>query len=101
MPARDGTGPMSQGPKTGRQMGDCANMDNQGFTRCGSGEQKFARRGKAYCNNPRGRRFLNQRFASAKTDGYQKEVLEKEVAELEGRLNDVKAQLGRLNSSED
>lgn len=29
MPARDGTGPLGQGPRTGRGMGNCRSVDYQ------------------------------------------------------------------------
>lgn len=37
MPNKDGTGPKGEGSKTGRQMGNCANKNLQGFNRDGGG----------------------------------------------------------------
>lgn len=33
MPAKDGTGPMGQGPKTGRGFGPCVKVTGRGFGR--------------------------------------------------------------------
>lgn len=48
MPNRDGTGPCGEGPKTGRQMGDCE----------GAKPTRGVGRG---LENNRPRRFLNRR----------------------------------------
>ncbi|MDD3028106.1 MAG: DUF5320 domain-containing protein [Erysipelotrichaceae bacterium] len=101
MPARDGSGPMSQGPRTGRQMGNCAPNDNQGMNRPGSYNQRRGQGGYSCCGYPRRQRFFNRGFASSQGNDFQKEALEQEAADLEGRLNAVKAQLNLFESDED
>lgn len=92
MPRGDGTGPLGQGPMTGRRLGTCAGYDRPGFGRWfgfGSG------RGRGY-----GRGFFNyqggfpedypENLAGADTS-----VLEGEVKRLKSVMDNI---LDRLNS---
>jgi len=47
MPFRDSTGPMGQGPMTGRGLGYCAGYDNPGYTKIGFGG-RYSGRGRAF-----------------------------------------------------
>ncbi len=47
MPRGDGTGPLGQGPKTGRGMGPCGNASNAGF---GVGQGQVGGRFSRFCN---------------------------------------------------
>ena len=93
MPNKDGTGPMSQGPKSGRQMGRCAQDGTQEANRPRFNNQGTGRNGKACCNKQRSRRF----FAGFQGDDNQKESLEQEFANLESQLNAMKERLNQLD----
>lgn len=80
MPKRDGTGPMGQGPMTGRGLGKCNN----------SGKEKFGTgRG---MGRGLGRGLINQKD-SARTE---KELLTEQKAILQNQLETVDKQLENL-----
>lgn len=80
MPKRDGTGPMGQGPMTGRGLGNCNN----------SGKEKFGTgRG---MGRGLGRSLVNQKDSS-KTE---KELLTEQKAILQNQLETVDKQLENL-----
>ncbi|HHX99161.1 TPA: DUF5320 domain-containing protein [Candidatus Dojkabacteria bacterium] len=80
MPKRDGTGPMRQGPMTGRGLGKCNNSDNEKF-----GTGRGMGRGL-------GRSLVNQKDSS-KTE---KELLTEQKAILQNQLEAVDKQLENL-----
>lgn len=55
MPARDGTGPMGMGPRTGRGAGYCAGYDAPGWANPGPGRGLALGRGRG--GGGRGRRY--------------------------------------------
>jgi hypothetical protein len=55
MPGGDGTGPMGQGPKTGRAVGFCAGYPNPGYAKFGNSFNLGRGRGQGL-----GRRFWRQ-----------------------------------------
>ena len=83
MPIKDGTGPMGQGPMTGRGCGPCGQglAVRRGFGR-GMGRRCF------------GCPFLNKSVELSKEE--QKKVLEAELKELEEEKADVEKELASL-----
>ncbi|MEA2112952.1 MAG: DUF5320 domain-containing protein [Patescibacteria group bacterium] len=73
MPKFDGTGPLGQGPRTGRGMGPCGGGMGRG---CGFGQGMG------------GRRFFSKKEES--------EMLDTEVGELEAELKAIKERLSEL-----
>jgi hypothetical protein len=80
MPAQDGTGPNGQGPRTGRQMGNCEGASGRFFCRGG-----FGRR--CGIGFRRGFGFRSQTRPIELTKEEQKKILESEKAEIEKELN--------------
>lgn len=93
MPYKDGTGPLNQGPKTGRQMGNCVSENNPETPRPRWGRQERCP------NNRRQRRCMGD-FANPSVN-QEKEKLEQKVANLESALNDLKMRLHRFENIED
>jgi len=87
MPGYDGTGPMGQGPMTGRGLGRCG----AGF----AGQQRTLRLGCGWGGRGRGRGLfgLGRRFTDeVSTD--------QRCAELENRIADLQDQLARLKNQQ-
>ncbi|NCC76327.1 MAG: hypothetical protein EOM08_07840 [Clostridia bacterium] len=87
MPARDGTGPMGMGARTGRGMGPCGVSSTQPFVGYGYG-----------CGYGRGRGFRRMRapypYTAADFDpNAGKVVLQDQVKFLEQELENMKSQL--------
>ncbi len=84
MPYKNGTGPMGQGPMTGRRMGPCAGgtrlMDGRGMGRGNGG-----RRGNGY--------GMRRGFAAPVYAAPTKEMLQSEKAMLEAELKAIDEQL--------
>ncbi len=62
MPGRDNTGPLGNGPMTGRRMGNCAeetSRDYAGFRRFGFGRGRGFRRSGKMSGNYEGNSFLD------------------------------------------
>lgn len=90
MPARDATGPMGRGPKTGRGLGNCnpANVSRQSFF------GRVFRRGFGQGNG----RGFGRGFGIGYT-GYQASVsLEEEKTILEDRLATIDQELKNIKS---
>ena len=88
MPNLDGTGPMGQGPKTGRGMGDCEGTSNtqQGF---GNGQGR-RRGGRFSCRRWfRGRGFFSRRNNLASLEE-EKKNLSEELENLEEEISSLK-----------
>ena len=98
MPRGDRTGPLGEGPMTGRQLGFCAGYQGAGYGR-GPG-RGF---GRGYLGRGRGRRFFWRRYVPLPEDdrdtaGYVDEVsvLQDEVRDLKGALERISGRLNRL-----
>lgn len=86
MPRFDGTGPMGQGPRTGRGMGNCPGSSSD--TRQGMG---FGRGfGRGFCRGFGWRNFFTKKEES--------EMLKEEKDALEGELKAIKERLSELES---
>ena len=106
MPGRNRTGPMGQGPMTGRAMGSCADDAAPGiggFGRgmgCGMGRGRGGRgqRNRFWATGLTGM----QRAAAAApiTADQQREALEAHAAELEQSLANIRARLEELGDTE-
>ena len=86
MPAQDGTGPMGQGPLTGRDLGPCGTGlgFRRGFRRYGMG----FRRGFGF------RIPFVERIALTKEQ--EKKVLQKELAEIETEKKEIEEALKKI-----
>jgi hypothetical protein len=86
MPQGDGTGPMGQGPMTGRGMGYCAGFNMPGFANAGFG--RGLRRGF-------GRGFGFRRFPQSVelTAEQERKILEAELAEVEAEKKELEKAL--------
>ena len=98
MPSTDGTGPMGEGPLTGRGMGRCGT--GRGFARRGVGGGGGFGRGY-------GRGFQNRGFGGAFRGVYnntprtfsvaeEREILQQDAKDMELELADVKKRLQEL-----
>jgi hypothetical protein len=76
MPRRDQTGPLGEGPMTGRQAGRCVDANSQGFRGLGFRGQRL-----------RGGRFGNRAYNANRFDT--KESLQQEKSFLESRLDEI------------
>lgn len=91
MQYKDGTGPLNRGQKTGRQMGNCVSENNREMRLGGKEKRRFQGR----CpNNRRQRRCMGDLPNPGSIA--EKENLEREVANLESQLNDLKLRLIRF-----
>ena len=85
MPRRDKTGPDSQGPKTGRQMGDCKDAEpvfgrGMGYGR-GAGSRRGFGRGRCFAGG------FNQPATFTKEE--QIKILEAEKVQIEKELKEL------------
>ena len=81
MPGQDRTGPMGQGPLTGRQMGNCGKGIRQGFGRgfgCGFGRRSFGQ--SQVVTEVQEKELLKQEL----------ELMKSEKDEIEKRLKELK-----------
>ena len=82
MPQGDRTGPMGQGPSTGRRLGFCAGFNSPGFANYGFG-------------GGFGRGFRRRRFRSQCTPPFrynkdeEKKALQEELKEIQNRLKEL------------
>jgi hypothetical protein len=102
MPRGDRTGPLGEGPMTGRQWGYCAGYHNPGYGR-GAG-RGF---GHSYFGHGRGRRFFWGRYATLpedvkETSGFVDEmgILQNEVRNLKSTLETILSRLNKLEPKE-
>ena len=79
MPAQDGTGPMGQGPLTGRGLGPCGKGMRRGFGR-GWGRSGFCR----------------PKFIAGFTEKEEKKILEAELKEIESEKQEIEKRLKEL-----
>jgi len=86
MPKLDGTGPMGQGPTTGRGMGPCGG--GMAYGRQTSG------RGLGW------RRFWGHFPALTLSKKEEAEILSKEAETIEGELKNIKSRLAKLKDQE-
>ena len=85
MPTKDGTGPMGEGPLTGRGMGPCAkDAMAKGFRR---GFKRGPRRGLGWC--------CPEELTLTKDE--QKKILQEEVKDLEEYKKQIEKKLKELN----
>lgn len=82
MPQQDKTGPLGQGPLTGRGLGPCGTGAGAGIRR-GFGRDM----GQGFC--PRGFTMLPQQVELTKEQ--EKKILETEKSDIEKRLKELKA----------
>lgn len=88
MPRGDGTGPMGQGPMTGRGLGYCAGYPSPGFMQPGFGRGRgFRRRFYRYPIPVEPIRLTKQE---------QRKILEEEKKELELELKSIQEKLKEL-----
>jgi len=89
MPGQDGTGPMGQGPMTGRGLGFC-----NGYRRPVFRGRRF---GRSFGRGMGFRRFQMpvQEVEFSKED--QKKILNEELSELEQDIKEIKKELEKLN----
>ena len=100
MPRGDKTGPKGNGPKTGRQMGDCVGNNNPGRT---IGNFGFGRGwgGRANMDTGMGRRFRNRNMGSFSENQTEQDLfsfLKDEILNLKNQLSDLNE---RLSDSKD
>ena len=89
MPGGDKTGPMGEGPLTGRRMGNCTGADNTGFFGRGAGRRNFGG-GMGRGNFGRGRGF--NRFGGSyqdNSDGGLISSLMNRISALEEKLENA------------
>ena len=84
MPRGDGTGPRGQGPKTGRQMGNCEGAEPIYGRGMGRGFGRGIGRG---FGRGIGRGFRNRRYNLSSED--ERKYLESEKTAIEKRLKDL------------
>lgn len=87
MPGRDGTGPMGQGPMTGRGLGMCKGTYAPKFSLYPARSFRLGRRW---------RQGLGFRRTYFYTPESEKELLERQKVFLENRLDDINKQLNKL-----
>ena len=87
MPGGDGTGPMGQGPMTGRAAGLCAEHPTPGYTTPGYGQGFGRGRGRGV---GRGRRFWLREYKDAPLH---KPSTEEEKVYLENLIKNLKDEL--------
>ena len=111
MPARDGTGPNGEGPKTGRALGYCAGNDRPGYAepgvgftgRRGGGRFRAPVRGRG-CGLARTRGFGNG-FAWRARDQFNYSAesdpasTEDEIASLKEEIQDLGKKIDKLSRS--
>jgi len=88
MPNNDKTGPNGQGPRTGRQMGDCDNampLAGRGFGQCGGGMRRGFR----------GNGFGCRRQVSLTADE-EKKILEADLKDIESSKEAIQKRLKEL-----
>ena len=88
MPGQDRTGPMGQGPMTGRGMGPCGSGMRRGF---GKGLGRGMRRGFGY-----GSGVYSEPEPISKEQ--QKKILEEEAEDLEVELKRIKEKIAELSN---
>jgi hypothetical protein len=96
MPQGDRTGPMGQGPRTGRGMGFCSGFNAPGYANPGFG-RGFGR-GMGF---GRGRGFGFRRFANvpvAPVQPYQEPTKEQELKFLEQEAKEIEQEQKELNT---
>ncbi len=93
MPRGDRTGPLGNGPRTGRGMGMCGGYDSPGFSR-GMGQGRNARMGGFFRRGfaGRGGGFFAGRTVS---DSEYKEMLRNEQAELKNRIEELEREINK------
>jgi len=106
MPGGDRTGPMGQGPMTGRAAGFCAGYRNPGYSnsRYGRGFGRFRGQGFGRGYWGRGRRFWYTEYDNMPYPQPNKEdekaYLENLVKDLEDELKSVKEKIKNLSKEE-
>jgi hypothetical protein len=121
MPRGDGTGPMGQGPMTGRQAGFCAGYNMPGYTNPGAGMGYFGR-GRGFYGRGGGMGFRNRYYATGLTrlqrasigmpafngGAYEAEITPKQEADilssqadaLKNQLDEIQARIEVLKKSQ-
>ncbi len=93
MPRGDKTGPLGEGPMTGRRMGLCAGFNAPGFMNSGSGRGLGFRRGFG-----RGFRRVFIPFAQPQviTEKEEKQMLEENLKSLKQEMEEIQKRLKEL-----
>jgi hypothetical protein len=123
MPRGDGTGPMGQGPMTGRAAGYCAGYSMPGYINPGFGGGFFGRGRGFYGRGGGGRGFRNMYYATGLT-GWQRasmggpayggyypytwdvtpkqeaDILKNEADVLKSQLNDIQSRIDNLEKAQ-
>ena len=97
MPAQDGTGPMGQGPLTGRDLGPCGTGlgFRRGFRRYGMGFRRgFRRYGMGFRRGFGFRIPFVERIALTKEQ--EKKVLQEGLAEIETEKKEIEEALKKI-----
>jgi hypothetical protein len=97
MPRGDGTGPMGQGPMTGRGMGYCAGYSGPGYMSPGPGMGRGMGRGMGW------RRFWSTApnygsYQPRITKSQESAMLKDEKSALEEELKNIKERLSEIES---
>lgn len=122
MPRGDRTGPMGQGPMTGRRAGFCAGYESPGFTNpvpgygrgMGYGRGFGYGRGMGYGRGGGGWGWRNRFYATGVPGGYASPVppaypvdkdqelamLKNEESDLRGALDDIRKRIEELENSD-
>jgi hypothetical protein len=88
MPGRDRTGPMGEGPRSGRGLGDCGERDDGGGFRRGGGRGRgWSHGGGRFRGSGRGRGLGTGRGSRATATDT--EILENRIRDLEERLAEL------------
>lgn len=106
MPGGDRTGPMGEGPRTGRGLGYCSGYDTPGWPR-GFGQGFGFGRGWGFGGGGRGRRWRHWaratgtpgwvRFGPTPAPVSEEEMLKSEAELLQNQLDAVQQRLDELN----
>ncbi len=110
MPGGDGTGPLGQGPLTGRAAGFCADYEVPGFANPIPGRGRGMGRGfGAPVGGGRGRRnrffatgqpgWMRDSAPSAGEPATEQETLRNQIQALQSQLNQVQNRLSELDDS--
>jgi hypothetical protein len=106
MPSGDRTGPMGQGPRTGRGLGYCSGSNVPGFMNSGFGRSFGVGFGRRFMNRARflpiqqntAQRLVPIVQNSQETVSEEKQFLEQELENLKQDMEDIEKRLKELKS---
>ena len=103
MPRGDGTGPLGQGPLTGRGMGFCAGFNTPGFMNPGfRGFRRFARGfARGFGRGLGFRRLVTEPVLdeTVLNEEEEKKILEANLEDLKAEIKEIEKRLKELNPS--